>query len=200
VSNAEDSDSWGVSLALNSDGSTLALGSVDEDCEATGVNPPGCDDEGLGSAGGSMGAVAVFVRAGTTWTQQAYLKASNTGVEDWFGIKLALSGNGDVLAVAAALEDSAAQGINGRQDDDSAVDAGAVYLFRRTGTTWAQDAYVKSTHNEAFDEFGNSVALSADGRALVVSARGEDGGSPGVNGDETDNSVDESGAAYVFTR
>ena len=200
VSNAEASDSWGVSLALSDDGSTLALGSVDEDCEATGVNPPGCGDEGLGSAGGSMGAVAVFVRDGTTWTQQAYLKASNTGIEDWFGVKLALSGDGGTLAVAAALEDSAAQGINGRQDDDSAVDAGAVYLFRRTSTTWAQEAYIKSTHNEAFDEFGNTVALSADARTMVVGARGEDSGATGVNGDPADNSVDESGAAYVFLR
>jgi hypothetical protein len=200
VSNAENGDSWGVSLALSDDGSTLALGSVDEDCEATGINPPGCGDEGLGSSGGSMGAAAVFVRDGTTWTQQAYLKASNTGIEDWFGLKMALSAEGDTLAITAALEDSAAQGINGRQDDDSAVDAGAVYLFRRTGATWAQESYVKSTHNEAFDEFGNTVALSADGRTMVVGARGEDSGATGVDGDQTDNSVDESGAAYVFSR
>ena len=200
VANAENSDSWGTSLALNDDGSTLALGSVDEDCEATGINPSGCGDEDLASAGGSMGAAAVFVRDGTTWTQQAYIKASNTDEQDWFGSKLALTGDGDTLAVAAALEDSAAQGINGRQDDDSAVDAGVVYMFRRTGTTWAQEAYIKSTHNEAFDEFGNTVALSSDGRTMVVGARGEDSGVAGVNGDETDNSVDESGAVYVFAR
>jgi hypothetical protein len=113
---------------------------------------------------------------------------------------MALSAEGDALAIAAALEDSAAQGINGRQDDDSALDAGAVYLFTRTGTTWAQEAYIKSTHNEAFDEFGNTVALSADGRTMVAGARGEDSGATGVNGDQTDNSVDESGAAYIFTR
>ena len=200
VANAEDSDSWGVSLALNDNGTTLALGSVDEDCEATGIDPAGCGDEDLASAGGSMGAAAVFVRDGTTWTQQAYLKASNTGWEDWFGMKMALSADGDALAIVSPLEDSAAQGINGRQDDDSATDAGAVYLFRRTGTTWAQEAYVKSTHNEPFDEFGNTVALSSDGRTMVVGARGEDSGATGVNGDQTDNSVDESGAAYVFTR
>ena len=138
VANAEGGDSWGVAVALSADGNTLAIGTADEDCSATGVNPPGCGDEDLGSAGGSMGAAAVFVRDGTTWTQQAYLKASNTGREDWFGIRLAVSGDGNTLAVAAPNEDSAAQGINGRQDDDSAIEAGAVYLFtaqrHRVGT------------------------------------------------------------------
>ncbi len=198
VSTAEQGDSWGVSMTMSDDGNTLALGSVDEDCAATGVNPPGCDTDQPDNV--STGAVAVFTRNDTTWTQSSYLKASNTDTEDWFGVKIALSGDGNSLAVSASNEDGGAQGINGRQDDDSAVDAGAVYLFTRTGTTWAQEAYIKSTYNEAFDEFGNSVALSADGGTLVVGARGEDGGGRGVDGDQTDNSVDESGAAYVFTR
>ncbi len=200
VSNAEGGDSYGIGVALSADGNTLAMGSADEDCAATGVNPPGCGDEGLGSAGGSMGAAAVFVRDGTAWTQEAYLKASNTGIEDWFGIRLALSGDGTVLAVAGPNEDSAAQGIDGAQDDDSAIEAGAVYLFTRDGTAWAQQAFVKGSNTEAFDEFGGSVALSGDGRTLVVGARGEDSGAQGTNGDQADNSVGESGAAYVFTR
>ena len=145
--------------------------------------------------------MAIFVRQGTTWSQQALLKASNTGIEDWFGVKLALSGDGNALVVTASNEDSAAQGINGKQDDDSAIEAGAVYFFTRTGATWAQQAYMKSSANEAFDEFGNSASISRDGRTLVVGARGEDGGAgrrqPGT---PADNSVDESGAAFVFTR
>ena len=102
--------------------------------------------------------------------------------------------------MTASNEDSAAQGINGKQDDDSANEAGAVYLFTRTGGTWAQQAYIKSAVNEAFDELGNSVSMSRDGRLFVVGARGEDGGKGGVNQDAKDNSVDESGAAFVFTR
>jgi hypothetical protein len=196
VANAEGGDSWGVDVALSADGNTLAIGTADEDCDATGVNPPGCGDEDLGSAGGSMGAAAIFVRDGTTWTQQAYLKASNTGWEDWFGIKLALSGDGNTLAVAAPNEDSATQGINGRQDDESAIEAGAVYLFTRGGTEWVQRAYVKGSNTKAFDEFGGAVALNGDGRILLVGARGEDSGAQGTNG----NQVDESGAVYVFTR
>ena len=195
---SEGGDSWGVSLSLSDEGNTLALGSVDEDCMATGVNPSGCDSDQKADV--STGAVAIFRRTGAAWAQQALLKASNTGIEDWFGVKTALSADGTTLAVTAANEDSAAQGIDGRQDDDSASEAGAVYLFTRNGTAWAQQAYIKSAVNEAFDELGNSVSMSRDGRLFVVGARGEDGGNGGVNPDAKDNSVDESGAAFVFAR
>jgi photosystem II stability/assembly factor-like uncharacterized protein len=141
----------------------------------------------------------VFVRNGNTWTEHAYLKPSNTGPVDWFGARLAVSGDGSTVAVSAALEDSSAQGINGRQDDESAGEAGAVYFFTRSGGTWAQQAYVKGSNTEAFDEFGSAVALSRDGRTMVVGARGEDSTAKGVNGNQADNSADEAGAVYVFT-
>ena len=198
VANAEGGDSWGIAVALNADGNTLAMGTADEDCPATGVNPAACDDDR--EAATSVGAAAVFVRDGTTWTQQAYIKASNTGVADQFGIRLALSGDGDALAVAGPSEDSDGQGINGTQDNDSAIEAGAVYLFTRNGAEWAQQAFVKGSNTEAFDEFGGSVALNGDGRTLVVGARGEDSAAQAVNGDQADNALDESGAVYVFTR
>ena len=195
---SEGGDSWGVSMAISDDGNTLAVGSVDEDCTATQVNPPGCDTDQKTDV--STGAVAIFVRQGTTWSQQGLLKASNTGQEDWFGVKLALSGDGNALIATASNEDSAATGINGKQDDDSAIEAGAAYFFTRTGATWTQQAYMKSSANEAFDEFGNSASISRDGRTLVIGGRGEDGGQGGVNRNAADNSVDESGAAFVFTR
>ena len=75
-----------------------------------------------------------------------------------------------------------------------------MYLLTRTGTTWAQQAYVKGSNTQAFDEFGGSVGLSRDGRTMVVGARGEDSNARGANGNQADNSVDEAGAAYVFTR
>ena len=198
VSNTEGGDSWGIAVALSADGNTLAMGTADEDCPATGVNPVGCDDDR--EAATSVGAAAVFVRNGTTWTQQAYIKASNTGVADQFGIRLALSGDGDALAVAGPSEDSDGQGINGTQDNDSAIEAGAVYLFTRNGAEWAQQAFIKGSNTEAFDEFGGSVALSGDGRMIAVGARGEDSAAQAVNGDQADNALDESGAVYVFTR
>ena len=196
ATNNEAGDSLGVHVALSDDGNTLLAGSLDEDCRATGVNPPGCDDDRELDI--STGAAYVFVRNGTTWSQQAYLKASNTGANDWFGSRLALSGDGNTAALGASLEDGGAQGINGRQDDDSANEAGAVYLFARRGGVWSQQAYVKGSNTQAFDEFGGAVALSRDGRTMVVTAHGEDGGARGVNGNQADNSVDEAGAAYVF--
>jgi hypothetical protein len=199
--NSEGGDSWGVSIALSDDGNTLAMGSIDADCLCTGVihapSEEGASDQ---KANTSVGAAAVFVRNDTTWTQQAYVKASNTGLEDWFAVRLALSGDGNTLAIGAANEDSAARGINGMQNDNSALEAGAVYFFTRSAAMWAQRAYVKGSNTEAFDEFGGTIALSRDGQTLVVGARGEDSSARGGNGNQADNSVDESGAAYVFTR
>jgi hypothetical protein len=191
--NAEAGDSLGVNVVLSDDGNTLLASSLDEDCSATGVNPSGCDNDRMEDV--STGAAYVFVRSGTMWTQQAFLKASNTGPNDWFGSRATLSGDGNTAALGASLEDSSGKGINGKQDDDAAPESGAVYLFRRTGTTWSQQAYLKSSNAEAYDEFGGSVALSRDGRILVVSAHAEDGGAKG----QADNSVSESGAVYVFS-
>jgi len=198
ASNAEVNDSLGVIVSISDDGNTVAGGILDEDCTAAGVNPSApCDNDMKEDT--SVGAAVVFVRQGVQWAQQAYFKASNPGKEDWFGSRLQISGDGNTLAVSAQLEDSAAQGINGKQDDDSAQEAGAVYLFGRVGTQWTQRFYVKASNNEAFDEFGSSVALSRDGRTMAVGARGEDSSAKGIDGNQGDNSVKEAGAVYVFT-
>ena len=97
------------------------MGARYEDSAATGVN----GDQANNSAD-FAGAVYVFVRSGSTWTQQAYVKASNTEASDQFGYSVAL--DGDTLAVGALFEDSAATGVNGAQDDNNASDAGAVYV------------------------------------------------------------------------
>jgi len=75
-----------------------------------------------------------------------------------------------------------------------------VYFFTRTGTTWVQQAYVKSSGARLGDEFGSSLALSGDGRTLLVGARGEDSGAKGINGNQADTSVRDAGAAYLFGR
>jgi len=198
ASNAENGDSLGVMVSISDDGNTVVGGILDEDCVSTGVNPSNACDNDVRSDT-SVGAAMVFVRQGTQWAQQAFIKASNTGKEDWFGSRLQISGDGNTLAIAAQLEDSVAQGINGKQDDDSAQEAGAVYFFTRTGTTWGQKYYVKSSNDEAFDEFGSSVALSRDGKTMAVGARGEDSNAKGIDGNQSDNSVKEAGAVYVFT-
>jgi hypothetical protein len=140
----------------------------------------------------------VFTRSGTTWTQQAYVKASNTGADDSFGYSVVLLADGSTLAVGAYNEASAATGIGGNQADNSAGGAGAVYVFTRSGTTWTQQAYVKASNTGADDGFGRSVALSADGSTLAVGAYGEGSAATGIDGNQADGSAVQAGAVYVF--
>jgi hypothetical protein len=112
---------------------------------------------------------------------------------------LTISGDGNTLAIPAQLEDSDAKGIDADQNNDKAMESGAVYLFRRVAGQWKQIAYIKGSNTDAFDEFGSSVALSRDGTIMAVGARGEDSSAKGLNGNQRDNSADEAGAVYVFT-
>jgi len=124
ASNTETGDNFGYALALVGDGNTLAVGAPYESSSATGIG----GNEGDSGAPGA-GAVYVYTRSGTTWTQQAYVKAFATGVDDNFGSALGLSADGNTLAVGAYAEDSNATGIGGDQGDISATNAGAVYLY-----------------------------------------------------------------------
>ena len=136
----------------------------------------------------------MFVREGTTWSQEAYIKASNPDEEDYFGASVALSG--DTLVVGAYGEASSATGFNGDQSDNTKHRAGAVYVFVREGTTWSQEAYIKASNTDEGDDFGyNSVALSGD--TLAVGAHYEKSNALGINGDQGDNSVNQAGAVYV---
>ena len=187
ANNADAGDQFGVKVAL--EGDTLAVGAYAEASEARGINHDGTNNNAPGS-----GAVYVFTRTAGVWSQQAYIKASNAG--GLFGSGVALAG--DTLAVGAPFEASTATGINGDQDNNNAPNSGAAYVFTRTGGVWTQQAYVKASNTDPGDRFGEDVAL--DGDTLVVGARFEASAASGVNGDQTDNSVTNSGAAYVFTR
>ena len=195
ASNTGTLDNFGFSVALSSDGNTLAVGAMGESSNATGINGDQTDNSLAGA-----GAAYVFTRTGTTWSQQAYLKASNTGVGDRFGFELSLSSDGNTLAVGAPDEKSNATGINGNQTDNSLAIAGATYVFTRTGATWSQQAYLKASNTSANDYFGLKLSLSSDGNTLAVAASHEDSNATGINGDQTDNSLAGAGAAYVFTR
>ena len=192
ASNTGAGDSFGKSVALSADGSTLAVGAFREASASRGVEA----DQGNNDAP-DAGAVYVFVRSGMAWTQQAYVKAANADGNDFFGISVALSADGSTLAVGAYSEDSASAA---NPDDNTAFAAGAAYVFTRSGAAWSQQAYVKASNIDTGDAFGKSVALSADGSTLAVGAYHEDGGSTGVGGNPADNSVGDAGAAYVFTR
>jgi hypothetical protein len=189
ASNAGAGDEFGYSVSLSGD--TLAVGALAEGSAATGVNGNQANDNAAES-----GAAYVFVRSGTTWTQQAYLKASNTDGADYFGFSVSLSG--DTLAVGALAEASAATGVNANQADNTAGNAGAVYVFTRSGATWTQQAYLKASNTEANDHFGIELSLSGD--TLAVGAEDEASATTGVNGNQADNTAGSAGAVYVFVR
>ncbi len=181
ASNAESNDQFGLRVALSPDSLTLAVGAPFEDSAATGI-----DGDQSNNLAPDSGAVYLFTRSGGPWTQQAYVKASNTETGDWFGTALAFSSDGSTLAIGALQEDSRALGINGDQADNGAIDSGAAYLFTRNGGTWTQQAYIKPSNTEAGDWFGVSLSLSNDGHTLAV-------GSP-----LKDNPALDSGAIYLY--
>jgi hypothetical protein len=195
ASNTGADDVFGWSIALSSDGNTLAVAAYREGSNATGINQDGTNNDASNS-----GAVYVYTRSGTVWSQQAYIKASNTGSSDEFGYHIALSGDGDTLAVGAHFEGSSVAGINNDGTNNAAIKSGAVYVYTRSGTAWTQQAYVKASNTDANDEFGFSVALSGDGNTLAVGARYEDSNATGINGNQADNSAGARGAVYVYTR
>jgi len=191
ASNTDDGDQFGHGVAIS--GNTVAVSAPSEDSNATGIN--GDQDNNLVR---NRGAIYVFTRNGTSWSQQAYIKASNSDNGGGFGGTEGVSLSGDTLVVGAQSEPSNATGINGDQSNKSAPSAGAVYVFTRSGTTWSQQAYIKASNTDTEDVFGRSVAVSGD--ALVVGAWREDSGATGLNGDQSDNSSSDAGAAYLFTR
>ena len=123
-------------------------------------------------AAGSLGAVYVFTRSGTTWSQQAEIQSSDIQAGDQFGQSVSI--DGDTMVVGAWYEDTGGS------------NAGAVYVFTRSGTSWSQQAKLQSSDIQASDYFGTSVAIG--GNTIVVGAYGEDTGGNAA------------GAAYVFTR
>ena len=147
-------DSFGDSVALS--GNTAVVGAPWND------------------AGGSVrqGSAYVFVRSGTTWTQQAQLAASDGESSDKFGDSVAISG--DTALVGASADAMGTQG-----------DQGSAYVFVRSGTIWTQQAKLIALDGAGWTKLGTSVALSGD-TALV-----------GAPGDDTGVSP---GSAYIFVR
>ena len=190
ASNPGLSAQFGYFVSLSNDGNTLAVGARNEDGSSTGVN-------GLqNTSATNTGAAYVFRFSGSDWTQQAYIKASNTGDRDSFGEAVSLSSNGNTLAVGARFEDSTATGVNGLQNNVLS-NTGAAYVFRFSGSDWTQEAYIKASNTGDGDFFGVAVRISADGNTLAVGANSEDSSASGVGGAESNGSND-SGAVYVF--
>ena len=207
ASNAQAGDQFGgllegdlsssASMSLSADGLTLVVGAPLEDSASTTVG--GVEDN---NGRANSGAAYVFVKTASGWEQQAYIKARNSGVDDNFGESISVSADGNTLVVGARLEDSNAQGTTPTDIDEQnngASNSGAVYVFTRSGDQWSQQAYIKSSNSEAFDQFGVSVSISEDGQRMAVGAFREDSNTTGVSETSaTDNAFGNSGAVYVF--
>ena len=120
----------------------------------------------------NAGAAYIFTRSGSTWTQQQKIQASDAQASDQFGNSVAI--DGDTVIVGAY------------QEDTGATDAGAAYIFTRSGSTWTQQAKIQSSDIEASDWFAEAADISGD--TVIVGARLEDAGGTSA------------GAAYIFTR
>ena len=119
------------------------------------------------------GSAYVFIRSGTTWTEQAKLLASDGEYDDWFGYSVSISGD---YAIVGA-----------HYDDNNGIDAGSAYVFTRSGTSWTQQAKLSASDGAADEWFGYSVSI--DGEYVIIGAATDDT----ANGNQ-------SGSAYVFTR
>ena len=124
------------------------------------------------TGGTNAGAAYVYKRDGTTWSEQQKIQASDAQDSDQFGYSVNISG--DHAIVGAYTEDTGGS------------DAGAAYIFERSGTTWTEVKKITASDAQATDYFGQIVAI--DGTNVIVGARGED--TKGSN----------AGAAYMFEK
>lgn len=119
--------------------------------------------------------------------ERAYIKASSPGANDLLGTIVAISG--DTVVVGAAAEDSASQQINGDEVNNNASDAGAAYVYVRSGAGWVKQAYLKAADADAYSYFGGALAVSGD--TIVVGA---------VRTHPLGDGTPRTGVAYVFVR
>lgn len=179
-------DGFGTVVAAADDGFTWAVGVPGDDSSGRGINPPERDNGATDS-----GAVLVFSSDAAGDWSVTFIKEPVPGERNAFGSAVAL--RGDTLVVGAP-------------NTSPAFRTGSVYVYVRQGTVWRQQAQLVAAHPDAKDAFGTSVALTGvgawrsapeNGDTLVVGAPYDDGNATGA---ETDNSVTDAGAAYVFVR
>ncbi len=126
----------------------------------------GDDDNGFFS-----GSAYVFVLQGGEWVQEAKLLPSDGATDDKFGRSVAISD--DYAVVCGVL------------DDDNGEESGSVYIFRRNGSSWTQEAKITPEDGAPNDRFGRSISIA--GNYVAISAAQKD-----------EHGLDGSGSAYVF--
>ena len=215
---------FGYDISLSANGYTLAVGAPSESSASNGINGTqlhDCNPSVLLNCAPKAGAVYLYSRnIGTgIWNiEPVYIKAPNTDTNDLFGASVSLSTDGNILAVSAPLEDSAATGVNNIApglDNNTSTNSGAVYIYSRDvqTQTWSPTpVYVKAVNTSVGSNFGSNIDLSADGSTLSVGANAESSGNNGEsNGAQPDDCVNysvgnskncvlRSGAVTVYSR
>jgi hypothetical protein len=127
---------------------------------------------------------AIYVRNVNTWSLEADLRVTESTGSDWSMSSVDISAAGDRIVIGA------------QSSNAPLTDAGCVYIFKRTGTTWAQEARLNAPTPVAYSKFGSSVALNDAGDILLVGqpyTTYQGSVYPGLN-------ISEAGIAYVFVR
>ncbi|MBM9578358.1 FG-GAP repeat protein [Leptospira sp. 201903070] len=195
--NPDNNDYFGSSVAISGD--TVVVGAPQEGSLSGLINgtTASADNSKFNS-----GAAYVFRKSGPLWVQEAFLKASNLDSNDQFGKKISISGN--TIAVGAPFEDSNQSDVlNGSvaSSDNSVSSAGAVYVFERSGTSWAQAAFLKAKNVQGGDQFGSSVSI--DGNIIAVGSINESSNQSTItNGNLShwNEQMPQSGSVYVFSK
>ena len=164
ASDAAYRDFFGYSVSISNDGNTVITGARSADHDPWVTN---------------SGAAYIFTRSGTSWSQQAKIEASDPEADDSFGWDVSISGDGNTVIIGAYQEDLSLPNV---------YDSGAAYIFTRSGSSWSQQAKLRSADASSSDYFGYSVSISNNGDTAIIGAHYED------------PIPFNSGAAYIFTR
>ncbi len=178
-SDAGSTDQFGYAVSMNTDGTKIIVGSINEDSDATGI----------GNGVFNSGAVYLYSLSGGIWTQDFKLKANDADNDDQFGRLISMSSDGTKIIVGAIREDSDATGIG-----NGVFNSGAAYVYSLSGGIWIQEAKLKASDPGSSDNFGRSVSINADGTKAIVGSVNEDSDVTGVG-----NGVSDAGAAYVYS-
>jgi len=195
--NANANDYLLFGTAVSFSGDRLAVSAPGEASCSTGVSATAATDNGCSYSG----AAYVYSRTGTSWAFEAYFKAPQALNSASFGQSVSLTD--DRLAIGAPYEDTCSTVVSSTVPTGMGycLNPGAAYIYSRSGTDWAFNAYVRAPNSEAEDVFGDGLSLS--GLTLAVGAAEEDGCSTaphtGVSSTAaTDNDCSGAGAAYLF--
>jgi hypothetical protein len=174
---------FGVQAKISADGSTIVVGAQ---YEASGSLT---DETSTSTSDAGAAFVYGYDTGAGAWTKRAYLKAPLPTVNALFGASTAISGDGDTVLIGARNESVA-----------GVLRAGAAYVFRRNAGVYTLAQTIPApqpTPDGTFGGFG--LALTPDGTALAIAARGDSSGGTGIDADATQGAAPTAGAVHLYS-